>query len=129
MKSQGGRIFGIFNLDNEIAKLPPDPDTEARHRAETLIKTETIRVVLVTMLAEGQLTEHTSPGPITAQVLSGRISVEVSGETKELGTGDLISVVPGVRVEVTGLEDGAFLLTIAHLSHPPDRGGRDGEES
>lgn len=128
MEAQGEAIYGVFNLPREIDKFPPDPDSEARHRAETLVKTDTIRVVLVTMLAEGYMHQHDAPGPITVHVLSGRMSFTVENEAKELGAGELISLAPGVRHAVRGLEDGAFLLTIAHLSRTPDPGGSDTDE-
>lgn len=120
---QDERIYGTFNLDQVIGELPPDPDSEARHRAETLIKTDTLRVVLVTMLRGGIMHEHTSPGPITIQVLRGSINVSVEGETHTLGEGELISLAPHILHAVEGIEDGAFLLTIAHLSRIPDEGG------
>lgn len=129
MEPQGNMIYGVFSLPREIDKFPPDPDTEARHRAEILVKTETIRVVLVTMLSEGLMHEHDTPGPVTVHVLSGRMSLSIDGAEKTLKGGDFLSVAPGVRLEVTCLDDGAFLLTIAHLSRTPDRGGRDADES
>lgn len=125
MHPPGGTPYGVFNLPQEIDRIPPDPDTEARHRAATLVKTDTLRVVLVTMLAEGYMHEHDTPGPVTAQVLSGRMSVVIDGADTHLDAGDLIALSPGVPVEVTCVEDGAFLLTIAHLSRTPDPGGRD----
>lgn len=129
MEPQGNRIYGIFHLPTEMDRFPPDPDTEARHRAVTLVKTDTIRVVLVTMVSGGYMHEHDAPGPVTLQVLSGTMSLSVDGGEKRLSGGDLLSVEPGVRLEVTCEDDGAFLLTIAHLSRTPDRGGRDVDES
>jgi quercetin dioxygenase-like cupin family protein len=128
MEPQETRIYGIFNLPTEIDRFPPDPETEARHRAVTLVKTDTIRVVLVTMVSDGYMHEHDAPGPVTLQVLSGTMSLSVDGGEKRLSGGDLLSVAPGVRLEITCEDDGAFLLTIAHLSRTPDRGGRDADE-
>lgn len=121
---QGEQVYGTFSLIGESRKFPPDPDSKARHRAETLVKISTLRVVLVTILEGGELQEHAAPGPITIQVLQGRISLSVEGEDRELSAGELISLAPGVRHAVRGVEDGAFLLTIAHLSREPDQGGR-----
>ena len=116
-------IYGTFSLDEVIGELPPDPDSEARHRAEILVKTDTLRLVLVTMLGGGRMHEHAAPGPITIHVLRGSMNVSVEGESQALGAGELISLAPHVRHAVEGIEDGAFLLTIAHLSHIPDEGG------
>lgn len=122
-----GHIYGLADLEREIERFPPDPDSVARHRAEILIKTDTLRVVLVTMLSGGKMHEHSAPGPITVQVLRGAITVTVDDEAHELAEGHLISLAPGVEHAVDGVEDGAFLLTIAHLSRVPDPGGSDDE--
>lgn len=118
-----GKIYGIYNLDEVISEYPPDPDSAARHRAEILIKTETLRVVLVTMLSGARLQEHKAPGPITIHVLRGSMNVSVEDGSHVLGSGEMISIAPGIEHAVEGVEDGAFLLTIAHLSRVPDEGG------
>lgn len=120
-----GNIYGLADLNKEIDRFPPDPDSAARHRAEILIKTDTLRVVLVTMLSGGTMHEHPAPGPITVHVLRGAIAITVDGQAHELVEGQLISLAPGVEHAVDGVEDGAFLLTIAHLSRTPDPGGSD----
>lgn len=120
-----GPIYALADLGREIGRFPPDPDSVARHRAEILIKTDTLRVVLVTMLSGGKMHEHSAPGPITVHVLRGAITVTVDDDAHELGEGHLISLAPGVEYAVDGVEDGAFLLTIAHLSRTPDPGGSD----
>lgn len=125
---EGHKIYGKANLNEVIAGFPPDPNREARHRANLLIKTDTIRVVLVTMLKDGGLQEHSAPGPITVQVLSGSIEFSVEGEeSTTMREGDLISLAPGVRHAVRGIEDGAFLLTIGVFMRTPDPGGHDGD--
>jgi len=63
-KALTNALFGAFN--EEIEKYRPG-DTEACRRAETLIKTDGLRVVLVTMLTGITLHEHTAPGPITIE--------------------------------------------------------------
>lgn len=116
-------IYGTFNLAEVMSEIPPDPESEARHRAEILVKTDTLRVVLVTMLSGGFMHDHTAPGPITIQVLQGVMNVSVEGEPRSISAGELISLAPGIVHSVEGVEDGAFLLTIAHLSRVPDPGG------
>jgi|SRR5687767_4111366 quercetin dioxygenase-like cupin family protein len=120
---QSDKIYGTFNLDEVISEFPPDPESHARHRAEILVKTDTLRVVLVTILTGGRLHDHSAPGPITIHVLRGSMNVSVGGESQVLGSGEMISLAPGVDHAVEGIEDGAFLLTIAHLSRIPDEGG------
>jgi quercetin dioxygenase-like cupin family protein len=104
-------LLGMFNIDDEIERFPPG-DTAAGRRAETLIKADGLRVVLVTMLAGITLHEHTAPGPITIHALRGRFVVNFESQERELGPGDLVSLTSGARHAVSTIEDGAFLLTI-----------------
>jgi len=108
-------LLGSFNLAEEIERFSPGTDSAGR-RAETLIKSDRLRVVLVTMRAGITLHEHTAPGPITIHTLRGRLVATVDGEERELATGDLIALASGVRHAVKMLTDGAFLLTIARGS-------------
>ncbi len=120
---EGKSIYGKANLAQVMAEIPPDPDTAARHRAEILIKTDTIRVVLITILEGGELNDHSAPGPITIHTLEGSIDVDVEGQRHTISAGELISLAPGVRHAVTGREAGAFLLTIGVMTRVPDPGG------
>lgn len=104
-------LLGMFNIEHEIEQYLPT-DTEAGRRAETLIKTDGLRVVQVTMLTGITLHEHTAPGPITIHAIRGRFVVTFENEERELGSGELLSLASGVRHAVRTIEDGAFLLTI-----------------
>lgn len=110
-------ILGAFNVDEEIARYRPG-DTAAGRRAETLVKTEGLRVVLVTMRTGIALHEHTAPGPITIHALRGRFVVSFGDEERELGPGDIVSLSAGVWHAVKTLAEGAFLLTIGWGSKP-----------
>lgn len=119
------RVYEVFNLNSVISEFPPDPESKAKHRAEILVKSDTLRVVVVTAVAGGYLHEHSAPGPITVQVLEGRFTLTIDGEPRVLEAGDIAVVSPDISHGVVCEEDGAFLLTIAHLSHVPDPGGED----
>lgn len=104
-------LLGAFTLVDEIERFRPG-DTEAGRRAETLIKADGLRVVLVTMLKGITLHEHTAPGPITIHAIQGRFVVTFENQERELGPGELISLATGASHAVNTIEDGAFLLTI-----------------
>jgi quercetin dioxygenase-like cupin family protein len=104
-------ILGEFRLDDEIERFHPDSGVSGR-RAETLIKVDGLRVVLVTMNAGAVLHEHSAPGPITIHAVQGRFTVRVEGASHDLPTGGLISIEMNVRHAVEAVENGAFLLTI-----------------
>jgi quercetin dioxygenase-like cupin family protein len=112
-------LLGVFNLDAEIERFQPG-DTEAGRRAETLIKADGLRVVVVTMRAGISLHEHIAPGPITIHALRGRFVVTFGNQEREIGPGDLVSLESGIRHAVGTIEDGAFLLTIGWGPSAPD---------
>lgn len=111
-----GRILGNVALGDAIGRLAPD--TPSGRRSETLLKTPTLRVVLVTMRAGTELHEHTAPGVITIQTLQGRFAVGIEEEELELAAGRLLALDADVRHAVRAVEDGAFLLTIAWSAEP-----------
>lgn len=100
-----------IDLNAEIARFPPDGPSG--RRSEILLKTPSLRVVLVTMRAGTELHEHSAPGTITVQPLAGRFLFIVASEEREMGPGMVLSVEGGVRHAVRAIADGAFLLTIA----------------
>ncbi len=104
-------ILGEFNLDAEINRFAPD-STSAGRRAETLIKNDRLRVVLVTMRTGAVLHDHHAPGPITIHPVRGSFMVTVGGEERQVDAGSLISIEAGAVHAVRALDDGAFLLTI-----------------
>ena len=114
-------ILSRVSLGEEIARFAPD--VPSGRRSITLLKTPTLRVVLVTMRAGTELHEHTAPGVITMQVLQGRLLVIVGDEELEMAAGDLIALKEDTHHAVRAVEDGAFLLTIAW--HGRSREGGD----
>lgn len=109
--SQSDVILGQFVLADEIERFPPGSAASGR-RAETIVKQDHLRVVLVTMSAGAALQEHTAPGPITIQAVRGRFAVTVEREEREIETGGLIAIATGTPHAVRALDNGAFLLTI-----------------
>lgn len=119
------RTHEIFNLNNVFTQFPPDPESKARHRAEILVKSETLRIVAVTALEGGVMHEHSAPGPISVHVTEGEFCLTIDGEPRNVKEGEVAVIAPRVRHAVECMRDGSFLLTIAHLSHVPDDGKDD----
>jgi quercetin dioxygenase-like cupin family protein len=105
-------VLGTFDLAAEIERFQPGEGASGR-RAETLIKNDRLRLVLVTMRAGAMLDEHTAPGPITIQALRGRFVVTAGDRDHTLDEGGLIAIGAGVRHAVRAVDGGAFLLTIS----------------
>ena len=103
-------VLGQFDVEEEIVRFPPDGPSG--RRAETLLKTPSLRVVLITMRAGTELAEHTAPGPITIQPLQGRFALVVDGEEQVITPGMLVALAERTRHAVRAVEGGAFLLTM-----------------
>lgn len=112
MNAVPSSLFEHFDLKEEIGRFPA-AESAAGRRAETLIKTDRMRVVLVTMESGVTLAEHSAPGPITIHVLSGRFVVTGKVGEHEIGPGNLVAFGAHDRHSVRAVEEGAFLLTIS----------------
>ena len=106
-------VYGPARLDAEIATYQPDESSASGRRSEILVKTDDLRVLLVTMREGATLAEHSAPGTITIHVIEGEMAVEADGTTHDLAAGGIISLASGVRHSVLARSNGAFLLTIA----------------
>lgn len=102
-----------LRLPDERAKVE-DPDLLAKNgrNARTLVKEGPLRVTLVAVAPGGHVPEHHADGPVTMQVVDGRLRIRAGGAEHELTAGDLLALAPGVLHEVRSDEGGAFLLTI-----------------
>lgn len=106
-------IVGLYSLLAEIERLGPEATSKSGRRAEILVKTDDLRVVLVTMQRDAVLQDHSAPGTITIHALTGHFGVIVSDDEIMLEPGAIISLAADVPHAVRAVEDGAFLLTIA----------------
>jgi quercetin dioxygenase-like cupin family protein len=106
-------VVRLTDLQQEIVRF--SPDVPAGRRAEILVKTPSLRVVLVTMRAGTESQEHAVDGPITIQALTGAFVVSGEDEELQVPAGTLLALTGGVTHHVRCVEDGAFLLTISWL--------------
>jgi quercetin dioxygenase-like cupin family protein len=106
-------IMRSVDLNEEIARY--NADVPSGRRSEILVKTPSLRVVLVTMKAGTESHEHSVEGPITLQALQGAFTVSAGDEQLELNAGGFVALEGGVAHAVRAIEDGAFLLTISWL--------------
>ena len=106
-------IMRSVDLKDEIARY--NADVPSGRRSEILVKTPSLRVVLVTMRAGAESHEHAVEGPITLQALQGAFVVNAGDEQLQLNEGGFVALEGGVAHAVRAIEDGAFLLTISWL--------------
>ena len=105
--------FLEFDLPAEIHRLKAETTWSTGHNARTLVKYDGLRVVLIALQREARLPEHQTEGRVSVQVISGHIQVRASGRTFNLHSGALLTLDPGIRHDVTAIDESAVLLTIA----------------
>ena len=102
-----------FDLVRELEQLHREPEWQTGQNARTLVKYDTLRVVLTSLKAHARIPEHRTEGRISIQALRGRIHVRAEGRTFDLSAGTLLALDQGISHDVEALEDSAFLLIIA----------------
>jgi len=81
--------------------------------SRTLLKTDSLRLVLFGF-AEGQeLTEHTATQHATVHILSGECDFTIGSQTHRLKPGDLLYMPPGAPHAVKAIGRFSMLLTLA----------------
>lgn len=105
----------VFDIDEERERAADSEliDRSGRN-ARTLLKNGPLRVTLVVLGPGGELPEHQAAGPITVQVVEGRIRFRAGDDEHDLGPGQLLAAGPGVRHRVASERGAAFLLTVSH---------------
>lgn len=102
-----------LDLNAELQQLRGEPEWTSGHNSKTLVKYESLRVVLIALKARARIPEHQTEGRISIQTLQGHIRVRATERTFELPSGALLALEQGLRHDVEAIEDSAFLLSIA----------------
>jgi quercetin dioxygenase-like cupin family protein len=104
------------NISEELEKLKDAPTwkREAGRSSETIVKYAEFRIVLVRMKPRSYMSHHRAEGPISVQVILGKVRIHLPDDRMEdLGPGDLLTLERCLEHDVEALEESAFLLTIA----------------
>lgn len=110
-----------FDLDEEIETIQEEDigeeHTERGHRRKQLYRHDNLTLNLLVFEEGGSIPEHNVPdGSVVIQVLEGRLRLETETGTREIGSGELVTLKPGVHHEPTALETSKVLLTIVRHS-------------
>jgi quercetin dioxygenase-like cupin family protein len=108
-----GTAFMELDLPSELSRLHEEATWSTGQNARTLIKYDTLRVVLVALKAGKSLTEHQTEGRISIHVLSGHVEVKAAGRTFNLRAGGLLALDRNLPHDVRALQESAVLLTVA----------------
>lgn len=99
-----------FDIAEELRKIR---GRDAEVSSTTLLKTDTLRVVLMALKEGARLHKHHADGRLVVQVLEGEIEFHAEDAPHHLHAGALISLEAMAQHEVTASTDAVLLLTIA----------------
>ena len=102
-----------FDIGTELELLQREPEWQVGHNSKTLVKYDSLRIVLIAMKAHSRIAEHQTEGRISIQTIRGHLQVRATGRTFGLPSGGLLALDQNIRHDVEALEDSAFLLSIA----------------
>ncbi len=104
------------NIGDELENLEKAQSwqRDSGRSAETLVKYDEFRIVLVRMKRKSYMSHHKAEGPISIHVIHGKLRVHLPEDRMEdLKPGDLLTLDRCLEHDVEALEESAFLLTIA----------------
>ena len=84
-----------------------------RHRLAAPAEISHLCLVQTIMKANTRIHEHSAPGSISVQTISGHIRMQVVGREFDLPASHLLALDSAVPYDMEALEDSAFALTIA----------------
>ncbi|HKB06238.1 MAG TPA: cupin domain-containing protein [Gemmataceae bacterium] len=90
-----------------VVAVGPDSPGETA----TVVSAPTLKVARLVVPAGKDIAEHSAPGDITVQCLTGAIDFTAGGRTTRLGPGHLLYLGAGVRHALRGVEDAVVLVT------------------
>jgi quercetin dioxygenase-like cupin family protein len=105
--------FVDIDLPGEVSRLQSETAWSSGQNARTLIKYDTLRVVLVALQAGRTLPEHRTEGRLTIHVVSGHLEIKAAERTFNLHAGGLLALDRNLIHEVLALRESVVLLTIA----------------
>ncbi len=121
VEDRGGRHLGDpvrdIDLAREAQELREDETWQREgHNAKTLVKNDSLRIVLIHMQEGARLGEHQTDSRIAIQVLTGKVSVRLPGGSHAVAAAQLLAVDASLPHDVEALEPSTFLLTLARVT-------------
>jgi quercetin dioxygenase-like cupin family protein len=110
---QVGDLPLAFNLSAELVQLLAEDAWEAHGRnAKTLVKSEDLSILLMTLKDGTRIERHRAAGTVAIQTIAGRLRLCLPNGTVEVPERSLFVIEPNVPHDVEAIGDSAFLLTI-----------------
>lgn len=99
----------MSHVEDLAATIDIEPGTRVSRLA---LSADGVRIVVFAFDAGTELTEHTAPGPILLQALSGQLEVTVEGSPVTLNPGGVLHIAGRVPHAVRAIEPSKMALTL-----------------
>jgi quercetin dioxygenase-like cupin family protein len=110
-----------FDVAEMLAEIEHEPAWASGHRnAMTLLKTPSLRLVLVDLHTGAKIVVHGADRPMTVQPVRGQLRLKADDHAVTLLPGQVAAIHPGIRQELEAMDDCAFLLTLVSDGREPD---------
>ena len=115
----GDRILdaALFNIDlASFAKQIKEEEAwkKSDRNAITVFKTDGMRIVLIALHKDSEMTKHRAAGIISLQVMEGKIQFTSNEQSVELGRGQMMALHKGLSHSVLAKEESISLLTLTN---------------
>lgn len=105
-------MMSTYDLTALLARMKQEEAWQRRsYHTVTVREGQGLRVALFALQAGTVIPPHQVEGPMTAQVLEGRLKFSAGQDSVVLKPGHLVTLPAGVQHHLEALEDTAFLLT------------------
>jgi quercetin dioxygenase-like cupin family protein len=103
-------------MDNSVIVVPDlreiSPISAEKLGHTTALKSEDVRIVILTFPAGHVMKDHAAPKTLLLQALDGRLRLTVAGEVVELVPGAVVRLDKLERHEVEAVEESRLMLTL-----------------
>jgi quercetin dioxygenase-like cupin family protein len=107
----------VVDLAAAAAELRAEPHKPVSgHRQIAVIRHGPVTIILLVFEAGGLLKEHRAEGVVTIHVLSGGLQVVLDEEARDVASGELLALAPGVLHSVRAKVPSEILLTVHRLA-------------
>ncbi len=106
----------LFTVIDDLRSLVPVE--QGRVKPVSVLKATGANVVVFAFDAGTELREHSSQQPVLLQVLDGKVTVHLDGQTIDLAPGGLLHIEPTVLHSVTTNEEARLQLTVLMIDSP-----------
>ena len=103
-----------MNLNELIKQIKSETTwVESDRNSVTILKSASMRIVLIGLHEKAELKPHKANGVISIQVLEGEIEVKMEQQSTQIEKGQMVALQENITHSVMALTESFFLLTLA----------------